>query len=85
MRQLSPNPEVCELWPIFGLLPVCYAIGSAKNDFHILVTEEKFTRIPYDVEMIKKIIFLRLKIRFYQNLATLGCDHLHGKNSSQKW
>lgn len=41
MEKLSPNPEVCEPWSIFGLLPVCYALGSAKNDFHILITEEK--------------------------------------------
>lgn len=41
MEKLSPNPEVCELWSVFGLLPVCYALGSPNNDFYILKTEEK--------------------------------------------
>lgn len=33
--------EACELWPVFGLLPAYYALASAKNDFHILITDEK--------------------------------------------
>jgi hypothetical protein len=57
MGKLGAIPEAGE--PVFGLLPVYYALGSAKNDFRILKTDQN----PQDYFMTwndKNINFLHL-------------------------